>query len=164
MIELDGIEYITAAEWAAETGHAVSTIHEARRRNLAGLGDAARRWVKLWHYPRPAIAAWRAYMEPRLRPRLATLAPGGERIQSHGGDRIGVYPVDALAIVYQRPGARRDGDDDHRWCLTGPDGVLSSWEVPEGALLAAQNHTRARPLRMRRDGADRFVLYAEGTG
>lgn len=150
MIVKDGVEYITAREYAAETGQGAATILAARRAGLGGLGEAAIVVDGRLYFPRPAIAAWRAAIAPRYRARLPVLGPGG--------DALGVYAAADLAIEYQRPGLRGDEDYDNRWALVGPDGLLSAWSSPEAALLAADDHTRERPVRMTRAGADRFVL------
>lgn len=156
MIVVEGVEYITASEYAAESGHRNSTIYEARRNGLGGLAEGTIRHGRILHFPRPAIAAWRAEVAPRVHPRLPVLGPDGSG--------LGIYPAADLVIEFQRPGLRRDDDYDHLWGLVGPDGMLSAWTSPEAALLAAEGHTRDRPLRMRRDGADRFVLRAERAG
>lgn len=152
MIVRDGVEYLTAAEYAAESGQHATTIYNARTADLGGLGAAAIIHDRVLHFPRPAIQAWRDEVAPRVRPRLPVLGPDG--------NGLGVYPAAAMAIEYQRPGLRREDDYDHLWGLVGPDGFLSAWACPEAALLAAEGHTRDRPVRMRRDGADRFVLYS----
>lgn len=156
VIVRDGVEYITAREYAAESNHHRHTIRAAHRSNLGGLADTAIVHERVLHFARPQIKAWRAEADPKYHPPLPVLGPDG--------GSIGVYPADTLAIEYQRPGLRREDDYDHLWGLVGPDGLLSAWMSPEAALLAAHGHTRERPVCMRREGEDRFILYAAAAG